>query len=209
MEKKFCPIDVHAMSSGLSCPWRYIIWKINSSLLSVDVCWIKVTKTYHTEETQKEPKQIFFTFVNGLNKCIKLFEIRKNIIALKCFWLTIRKLRSFFAIESDFCYLLPGVKIIFTKEHSWCYLCAEIKLTNCCAQTITISVRSFCEKLWNWDLCFDIYKKLFLIIKNGTIPASFCLFSSFSHYNFNNTNGKGIDGVLEILTCGYRMAGCR
>ena len=153
MEKKFCPIDVHAMSSGLSCPWRYIIWKINSSLLSVDVCWIKVTKTYHTEETQKEPKQIFFTFVNGLNKCIKLFEIRKNIIALKCFWLTIRKLRSFFAIESDFCYLLPGVKIIFTKEHSWCYLCAEIKLTNCCAQTITISVRSFCEKLWNNRSC--------------------------------------------------------
>ena len=26
--------------------------------------------------------------------------------------------------------------------------------------------------------------------KNGPIPASFCLFSSFSHYNFNNTTWK-------------------
>ena len=26
--------------------------------------------------------------------------------------------------------------------------------------------------------------------KNGPIPASFCLFSFFSHYNFNNTNWK-------------------
>ena len=25
-------------------------------------------------------------------------------------------------------------------------------------------------------------------LKNGPIPASFCLFSAFSHYNFNNTN---------------------
>ena len=24
--------------------------------------------------------------------------------------------------------------------------------------------------------------------KNGPIPASFCLFSSFSHYDFNNAN---------------------
>ena len=29
---------------------------------------------------------------------------------------------------------------------------------------------------------------------NGTISASFCLFSSFSRYNVNNTNGKSIHG---------------
>ena len=29
-----------------------------------------------------------------------------------------------------------------------------------------------------------------VFLKNGPIPASFCLFSSFSHYNFNNTNWK-------------------
>ena len=28
------------------------------------------------------------------------------------------------------------------------------------------------------------------MLKNGPIPASFCLFLSFSHYNFNNTNWK-------------------
>ena len=31
---------------------------------------------------------------------------------------------------------------------------------------------------------------LLTFLKNGPIPASFCLFSSFSHYNFNNTNWK-------------------
>ena len=29
-----------------------------------------------------------------------------------------------------------------------------------------------------------------LFYKNGPIPASFCLFSLFSHYNFNKTNWK-------------------
>ena len=28
------------------------------------------------------------------------------------------------------------------------------------------------------------------------VPASFCLFLCISHYNFNNTNSKSIDGVL-------------
>ena len=31
-------------------------------------------------------------------------------------------------------------------------------------------------------------KKKIRFLKNGPIPASFCLFSLFSHYNFNNTN---------------------
>ena len=42
---------------------------------------------------------------------------------------------------------------------------------------------------------------------NGLIPASFCLFSSFSHYNFNNTNWKSLDGVLGIWTHGRKMVG--
>ena len=45
------------------------------------------------------------------------------------------------------------------------------------------------------------------VFLNGPIPASFCLFSFFSHYNFNNTNWKSIDGVLEIQTWGRRMVG--
>ena len=45
------------------------------------------------------------------------------------------------------------------------------------------------------------------LIKNGPIPASFCLFPSFSSYNFNNTNWKIVDGVLGIQTRGRRMVG--
>ena len=39
------------------------------------------------------------------------------------------------------------------------------------------------------------------------IPASFCLDSFFSHYNFNNTNWKSIDCVLGIQTRDRRMVG--
>ena len=42
---------------------------------------------------------------------------------------------------------------------------------------------------------------------NGPIPAPFWLFSSFSHYNFNNTNWKSVDGVQGIWTCGCMMVG--
>ena len=42
-------------------------------------------------------------------------------------------------------------------------------------------------------------------VKNWPIPASFYLFSSFSHYNFNNTNWKNCDGVLGIWTRGGRI----
>ena len=51
------------------------------------------------------------------------------------------------------------------------------------------------------------HSNIFLFFKNGPIPASFCLFSYFSHYNFNNTNWKSIDGVLGIRTHGHRMLG--
>ena len=37
--------------------------------------------------------------------------------------------------------------------------------------------------------------------------ASFCLFSLFSWYNFNNTNWKSVDGVLGIQTRGRKMVG--
>ena len=36
------------------------------------------------------------------------------------------------------------------------------------------------------------------------IPASLCIFSSFSHHNFNNTNWKSVDGALGIWTFGHR-----
>ena len=49
--------------------------------------------------------------------------------------------------------------------------------------------------------------RVFLFLKNGPIPASFCLFSSFSHYNFKNTNWKNVDGVLRIQTRGGLMVG--
>ena len=41
----------------------------------------------------------------------------------------------------------------------------------------------------------------------GPIPASFYLFSSFSHYNLNNTNWKSVDGVLGIWTRSRWMVG--
>ena len=47
----------------------------------------------------------------------------------------------------------------------------------------------------------------YLFVFYGPIPASFCLFTSFSHYNFNNTNWKSLDGVLGIWTLGHRMVG--
>ena len=47
----------------------------------------------------------------------------------------------------------------------------------------------------------------FILFKNGPIPASFCLFSSFSHYNFNYSNWKSLGGVLGIRTQDCRMVG--
>ena len=45
--------------------------------------------------------------------------------------------------------------------------------------------------------------------KNGPNPASFCLFSFFSHdkYSTNTINDKSIDGVLGTQTQGGRMVG--
>ena len=41
----------------------------------------------------------------------------------------------------------------------------------------------------------------------GQCQTLFLLFSSFSHYNFNNTNWKSTDGVLGIRTSSCRMVG--
>ena len=41
----------------------------------------------------------------------------------------------------------------------------------------------------------------------GQCQTLFLLFSSFSHYNFNNTNWKSTDGVLGIRTRSCRMVG--
>ena len=47
----------------------------------------------------------------------------------------------------------------------------------------------------------------FYFILKRPIPASFCLYSSFSHYNLNKTNWKSKGGVHEIWTCGRTMVG--
>ena len=61
---------------------------------------------------------------------------------------------------------------------------------------LLMSIYIFCKTLSLWTK------------KNGPIPASFCLFSLFSLYNYNNTIlKKSVDGELGILTRGCRMVG--
>ena len=55
------------------------------------------------------------------------------------------------------------------------------------------------------DVDKPTYLELVFFKKNGPIPASFCLFSSFSHYNFKLK--ESVDGVLGIRTRGRRMVG--
>ena len=47
------------------------------------------------------------------------------------------------------------------------------------------------------------------LLKNGPNPASFCLFSFFSHdkYSTNTINEKSVDGVLGTQTRSGRMVG--
>ena len=54
--------------------------------------------------------------------------------------------------------------------------------------------------LWSDTLWF--VKTNYKIFQTSTKPASFGLFSSFSSYNFNKSNWKSVDGVLEIWTWG-------
>ena len=53
----------------------------------------------------------------------------------------------------------------------------------------------------------NVRKTLFFVDKNRQIPASFCLFSSFSHHN-SNINWKSVDFMLGDRTRGRRMVGC-
>ena len=41
----------------------------------------------------------------------------------------------------------------------------------------------------------------------GQSGPLFCLFSSFSYYNFKIQIEKSVDGVIAIRTCGCRMVG--
>ena len=41
-------------------------------------------------------------------------------------------------------------------------------------------------RLWSYAIRYSTLAMIFFFKKNGPIPASFCLFLSFSHYNFNN-----------------------
>ena len=53
------------------------------------------------------------------------------------------------------------------------------------------------------------FPKLIIFFKNGSIPITFCLFSSFSHdkYSRNTINEKRVDGVLGTQTWGCSMEG--
>ena len=55
------------------------------------------------------------------------------------------------------------------------------------------------KKIWTGK------EQVYFLKNNGPIPSSFCLFSSFSHYNFNNTNWKSVDSVVGIQTGGHKM----
>ena len=72
---------------------------------------------------------------------------------------------------------------LIRKHYSWC----------------AMSLKNWSKNSWEFP------PNIFL--KMGQSRPLFCLFSSFSHYNFNNTNWKSVDGVLGIWTRGRRMVG--
>ena len=56
----------------------------------------------------------------------------------------------------------------------------------------------------------SLNRSYFFLFKNGPNPASFCLFSFFSHDKFSTNltiNDKSVDGVLGTRTRGGRMVG--
>ena len=131
---------------------------------------------------------------------------------------------------------LLGKSRIIIKEIQWskslidlvCWLCykAWIMLPTA-AKSQPIWATNWCCMLRNMSSVFilDVYdhdashhvptlwsdhltgKSFFY--KNGPNPASFCLFSFFSHdkYSTNTINEKSIDGVLGTWTQGGRMVG--
>ena len=59
------------------------------------------------------------------------------------------------------------------------------------------------SKEWVSELRF----KFSFFFKKWSFSGLFCVFSSFSHYNFNNTYWKSLDGVLGFWTRGHSMVG--
>ena len=55
-------------------------------------------------------------------------------------------------------------------------------------QASTPEKQNAVENVSNQISIFHFKKLTIIFLKKWPIPASFCLFSSFSHYNFNNTN---------------------
>ena len=90
----------------------------------------------------------------------------------------------------------------FLYYHNRCYCCSlsdSQHLQENLSVCVSLGNPNETSMLWTfrWKAIF-IFLKVFF--KKGPIPASFCLFSSFSHHNFNNTN-------FGIRTRGRRMVG--
>ena len=72
---------------------------------------------------------------------------------------------------------------------------AMLALSNLIGSSVGVAKFS----LWDWvleqllviSIVFEPWEtNIKYFLKNGPIPTSLCLFSSFSHYNFSNTNWK-------------------
>ena len=75
------------------------------------------------------------------------------------------------------------------KPHSWkavfcccCCSCCDLDLLG----TKVIAAAAASETTFRSFVSSNLQNKFLFFKKIGPIPASFCLFSSFSHYNFNN-----------------------
>ena len=101
-----------------------------------------------------------------------------------------------------------GIKQSLALFDSFTFLLARLHLINfpfvitCMAFNLIYPFQLNCQtdliNIWNdFNCCnlrllfwFQKNNKLVFLKKNWPIPASFCLFSLFSLYNFNNTNWK-------------------
>ena len=60
---------------------------------------------------------------------------------------------------------------------------------------------------WTFSKFYRLYRLRKEMLKFCQPRHLFCLFSSFSHCNFNNINWKGVDSVLGIQTRGRSVVG--
>ena len=79
--------------------------------------------------------------------------------------------------------------------------------TNCPITTADKKVLNF-QKVHTIK-SFSMHGQVCSLFYNGTIPASFCLFSFFSLYNFNNTNRKKCRWCICDLNPGPQDGWCR